>query len=154
MLKLFMIGVGFATLVGTSYLFLRGAAFYVTVVLSFMFSLGGLVAWHRSDRTDRLKAVVRPLLLGLLKRSGMEAVTLVVEIAKRPGMQNEVVSILDDAIHANADPTERHWLYITLGMIGGKKARSVLKTGLSDENEFARQGAEQALRLLNHPLER
>jgi hypothetical protein len=144
MLKYFTVITGFATLVGTFYSILNGAGFYVALVLSFSLALGTLVAWCQSDRANRLKAIICPLLMELLKRVGAEIVPLVVEIAKSPGMQNQIADVLIEVLLVKPDATERHWIYVALGMIGCKKSKSAVKRGLSEEDEFARLGAEEA----------
>jgi len=67
-----------------------------------------------------------------------------VDTANIPGMRNRVINYLLEAIYKHADPSERYWIYVALGEIGGKKAKSAIKKGLKDENEFARLGAEEA----------
>jgi len=44
--------------------------------------------------------------------------------------------------------TERHFVYLALGEIGGARAMTAIEKGLSDSNEFARMGAEIARTLL------
>ena len=144
MLKYFVVITGFATLVGTAYSILNGIGLYVSLIVSFMFSLVTLIAWYQIERADRLKAIAIPLLMALMKNIGADTVPIVVEIAKRPAMQNQVVNILVDLLHAKPDPTERHWIYIALGEIGNRKSKRVIKKGLSETNEFARLGAKKA----------
>jgi hypothetical protein len=148
--KYFTAITGFATLAGTFYLFLKGTAFYIVLFLSFLLAIGTIVAWYQSDRTNRLKTIVFPLLISLIKHIGAEAIPIVVEIAKYPGMRSEVVSVLGEVIRTKPDPTERYWLYVAIGKIGGKKSKSVIKMGLSDENEFARSGAEESWELMKY----
>ncbi|HHI01476.1 MAG TPA: HEAT repeat domain-containing protein [Thermococcus litoralis] len=148
MVKYFVVITGFATLVGTFYSILEGTGFYVALVLSFLLALGTLVAWYQSDRANYLKAIVHPLLMAHIKCVGAEVVPLVVEIAKSSGMHNQVADVLVEALLVKPDPTERHWIYVALGKIGGKKAKSAVKRGLSEEDEFARLGAEEAWKLL------
>jgi hypothetical protein len=150
LLKYFTIITGFATLVGTFYSILEGTGFYVALVLSFLLALGTLVAWYQSDRANRLKAIVSPLLMALVKRIGAEIVPLVVEIAKCPGMQNQVADVLVEVLRVKPDPTERHWIYVALGMIGGKKSKLTIKKGISEKDEFARLGAEKASELIKN----
>ncbi len=148
MLKYFTVITGFATLVGTFYSILKGTDFYIAVILSFLLALGTLVAWYQSDRANRLKVIVYPLLMAFMKRVGAEVIPLVVEIAKHPGMQNQVANVLEEVLRAKPDPTERHWIYVALGMIGSKKSKPVVRKGLSEEDEFARLGAEEAWKLM------
>lgn len=67
-----------------------------------------------------------------------------VEITRRPGMRDKVVDYLINTRYTREDPTEHYWIYITLAKIGGKKAKAVIRKGLSDVNEFARLGAQTA----------
>jgi len=99
--------------------------------------------------------VLRPLagppppgLEDLLKCIDAEAVSWFVVIASKPGMQEEVVNALIEAIRLKEDPTERYWIYIALGKIGGKEAEAAVKKGLKDDNKFAALGAEEALKLM------
>jgi hypothetical protein len=154
MLKYFTVIAGLATLIGTFHSFLKGTGFYVASAVSILFALGTLVVWYQSERVSHLRAMVYPLLVALLKNIGAEVVPLVVEIAERPGMQNEVVAALEEVLHIKPDPTERHWIYIALGKIESKKTKSALKKGLSDENEFARLGAEESWKLIENSEER
>jgi hypothetical protein len=144
MLKYFAVITGFATLVSALYLFLRGTEFYLSVALSSAFALATLIAWRQSDRASRLEAIIRPVLISLLENTGSEVVPLVVETAKRANMRNEVVNILIGLLRVKVNPTERYWIYIALGLIGGKDSRSAIEKGLLDENKFARLGAEEA----------
>jgi len=147
MVKYFAVITGFATLVGTSYSILEGTGLYVALVLSFFLALGTLVAWYHSDRANRLNAIVCPLLMAHVKRVGAEIVPLVVDIAIYSGMQNQVADVLVEALLLKPDPTERYWIYVALGKIGGKKSESAVRRGLSEEDEFARLGAEEAWKL-------
>lgn len=148
MLKYFTVITGFATLVGTFYSILEGIGFYVALVLSFLLALGTLVAWYQSDRANRLKAIVCPLLITLVKRVGAEMVPIIVEIAKSPGMQNQVADVLVEVLRVKPDPTERYWIYVTLGSIRSKKSKQAVKKGLLEEDEFARLGAEEACKIM------
>lgn len=65
-----------------------------------------------------------------------------VELSNKSGMRTPITDYLADEIHKRKDPSERYWIYVTLGEIGGKEARKIIKKGLSDDNEFARTGAE------------
>jgi len=56
-----------------------------------------------------------------------------------------IVDGLIAEVSKRKDPTERYWIYITLGEIGGKVALEALSTGLNDPDEFARKGASDAL---------
>lgn len=148
MLKYFTITAGFATLVSASYIFLKGIGFYVALVLSLFLSIGTILAWYQSDRSSRLKTIAYPLLIALLKHMGADGVPIIIEIAKHPGMKNEVICVLVEALQAKPDPTERYWIYVALGMIDSRKSKLAVKKGLSDENEFACMGAEKAWKLI------
>lgn len=150
MLKLFTGITGFATLVGTSYSLMKGRAFYISVALSFLLTLMTIIAWHQSDKTNRLKSLIHPLLIVLLKQIGAEVVPIVVETAMRPGMKNEVIKVLTGMLRIKPDSTEQYWIYIMLGKIGGRKSKSVIKKGLSDKDEFIRLGAKDAWELLTN----
>jgi len=71
-----------------------------------------------------------------------------VEIAKEPGRREQVIDYLINSLDLRIDPTERYWTYVTLGELGGEQAKAVILKGFDDKNEFARQGADDALRLL------
>jgi hypothetical protein len=73
-----------------------------------------------------------------------------VEIAKVPGRREQVIDYLINSLNLRVDPTERYWSYVILGELGGEEAKDVILKGLDDKNEFARQGAEDALKLLEH----
>jgi hypothetical protein len=73
-----------------------------------------------------------------------------VETAKKAGMRDRVVDHLVEALPKRVDDTERYWIYIALGKIGGPKAQSAIKKGLIEENEFARDGAKTAWELIRH----
>ncbi|MDR2014468.1 MAG: toll/interleukin-1 receptor domain-containing protein [Azoarcus sp.] len=64
---------------------------------------------------------------------------------KRPG----VLDWLKKAL-LTEDATERYWVYITLGEIGGNEVEPLLKIGLSDKEEYARRGAEEAMENYSH----
>ena len=71
-----------------------------------------------------------------------------VEIAKQPGMKEQVIDYLINSLNLRVDPTERYWSYFTLGELGGEKAKSTILKGLDDKDEFARQGAKDALKMM------
>lgn len=78
-----------------------------------------------------------------------ETVPDLVHACKGRGMRKEVVAALAKALTEKVDPTERYWIYIALGRIGGKDAEAVVKGRLTEENGFTRQGVEEALREMN-----
>ena len=141
---------GLATLFGVSYQLLKGAPLYIALALSLVISLGATFAWYQNDRVKILKATLHPLILDLLKNIGAEAVPLIIEISKRPGIKNELIDLLIEVLSMKPDPTERYWIYIILGKIGGKRIKSVIKKGILDKDELARLGAKEAWKLINH----
>ncbi len=70
----------------------------------------------------------------------------IVEIADRSPMREWAVQYLKHKL-STEDPTERYWVYIALAQIGGAEPTSIVEAGLDDPNEFARRGAEDAVRL-------
>lgn len=70
------------------------------------------------------------------------------KISKKPGMRIPVVDFLEKAMRkSNFD--ERHWVYITLGLIGSDSAKALVEKGLTDEDPFARSGAKRAMDIMN-----
>lgn len=67
-------------------------------------------------------------------------VGLTADLTKR----EPVINFLIDCLSKKEDPTERYWIYIALGKIGGQIAGNAVKKGLTEVNDFARLGAEQA----------
>ena len=67
-----------------------------------------------------------------------------------PEERSAIARRLADVIKSKSDPTERYWIHIALGSLGGEHAASAIAEGLKDENPFARQGAERAQRLLGN----
>lgn len=72
-----------------------------------------------------------------------------VETAKtNAGIPGELIARLP----RTPDPTERYWLYIALGTIGGDAAHRTLVKAESESNPFARAGVDEALaRFPTHP---
>jgi hypothetical protein len=69
-------------------------------------------------------------------------------ISKKPGMRIPVIDFLEKAMgKSNFD--ERYWGYITLGLIGSDRAKALVEKGLTDEDPFARSGAERAMDIIN-----
>lgn len=63
-------------------------------------------------------------------------------------MHIPVIDFLEKAMRkSNFD--ERHWVYITLGLIGSDRAKALVEKGLTDEDPFARSGAERAMDIIN-----
>lgn len=77
-----------------------------------------------------------------------EVAARLVSEANNPGRKEAIVGSIISELPAREDPTERYWLYIVLGQIGGKAAAAAVGRGLSDPNEFARQGANEAMAAL------
>lgn len=69
-------------------------------------------------------------------------------ISRKPGMHTPVVDFLEKAMR-EPNPDERYWVYITLGLIGSDRAKALVEKGLTDEDPFARSGAERAMDLIN-----
>lgn len=59
-----------------------------------------------------------------------------------------ILDYLIDEKSRSYDGSERHWVYFAMAEIGGERAEAALQRALSDEEEFARRGAEKALKLL------
>ena len=153
MLKYFIVITGFATLIGLwvtlqSVGLLLGIGFYISLGLSFVFSLVTFFAWDQNDRVNRLEAIVDLVLTDLLKDIGKEEADLIADSAKNPGMQNNVVDTLDAVLSIKRDSTERYWIYIALGNIGGKKSKSIVKKARSNEKGFALDGVNAAWELV------
>jgi hypothetical protein len=68
--------------------------------------------------------------------------------AEQEGMQDWVVDYLIKARVERNDGSERYWINIALGEIGGAKALAAVREGVSDEDDFARSGAKAALSLM------
>ncbi len=57
-----------------------------------------------------------------------------------------ISSCLIQQLKERGDPTERYWIYIALGSIGGLVAKVALERGVKEEeNDFARKGAQDGL---------
>lgn len=85
--------------------------------------------------------------LGDCEIDAQMAVTLVAA-ANKLGRRNAIVDGLVAEVRRREDPTERYWIYTALGEIGGKAALAALSDGIADANDFARQGATDALAAL------
>ncbi|HUT36262.1 MAG TPA: toll/interleukin-1 receptor domain-containing protein [Planctomycetota bacterium] len=83
-----------------------------------------------------------------LKVLAAETAEQLVGAAKWPSCRQRVVDYIVEELPTRTDPTERHWAYIALGRIGGKKAKRAIEQGLSDLDEFARLGAQTAWEML------
>ena len=65
-------------------------------------------------------------------------------------MKKWVLDYLICTIEQRDRPTERHFVYLALGEIGGERAEAQVEKGLSDHNEFVRKGARDAWKQLGH----
>jgi hypothetical protein len=63
-----------------------------------------------------------------------------------PDKQSLIVKFLDEVTLTWSDPIARHWAYLASGKIGGIEAEEIIQRGLNDDNEFARIGAQKALK--------
>jgi hypothetical protein len=95
-------------------------------------------------------AVLQTSLSELKGIRGVDASTSenLVNISKTPGMHIPVIDFLKKTMN-KPDPAERHWVYITLGLIGSDRAKVLVEEGLNDGDEFARSGAERAMKIIN-----
>ena len=66
MLKYFTLVMNFLGLLGTFYAFLHGATLYITVFLSALFALGGIIAWNQDERATHLRSILCSALASLL----------------------------------------------------------------------------------------
>lgn len=64
--------------------------------------------------------------------------------SRAKGLRDFVTKYLIETT-SRPDPTERHWVYLALGKLGGAEAMQALRNGLSDSDSFARLGASRAL---------
>lgn len=70
------------------------------------------------------------------------------ETAIKPGKRDSVINSLINEVSKRKDHTERYWIYIALGTIGGERAEDAIRRGLSETNDFARSGAIKAQDLI------
>ncbi|HSK73253.1 MAG TPA: toll/interleukin-1 receptor domain-containing protein [Pyrinomonadaceae bacterium] len=73
-----------------------------------------------------------------------------VRIAKNSAMKDWILDYLIGTTEKRESHKERHFIYLALGEVGGKRAETAIKKGLLDRNAFARSGAEKAWKLLGH----
>jgi hypothetical protein len=71
-----------------------------------------------------------------------------VELGQSEPMRSWVVKYLSLILPSRADPTERYWIYLTLGRIGGTVAEQLLAQAEAESDPFARSGVERAASLL------
>lgn len=147
----FTIVAAFSGLVTMVYSFFTGTVFYVAVTVCFLLALCCVVAWQRIERARYVKESLRMIFDRLSENVDSEAVIQLAEIVEYFGMQDEVANTLGEMICTKPDPTERRWLYIALGMLGGKRAESIIEKSLIDKNQFVRNVAVEAQELLRKP---
>ncbi|MGB2986480.1 MAG: hypothetical protein WBE26_11425 [Phycisphaerae bacterium] len=143
-----------AGLISVAYSFFTGTAFYLAVIACFLLVLCCVVAWQKTERARYVNQSLRMIFDSLSENVDGDTVFQLVEIVAYFGTDDEVATTLQEMIYVKIDPTERYWVYIALGMIGGKKAEAVIRKGLTDDNEFARNGAQEAAELLRKPQRR
>lgn|GEM_PF-2137047 len=144
----------FSGLITTALLLPTGTAFYLAITVCFLLAICCVITWQKTERTKYVEQSLHEIFVRLSKNVDSEAVIELYEIVAYFGMQDEVANTLWEMICTKPDPTERYWLYIALGMIGGKKAESIIENSLNDDNEFARNGAVEAQKLLRNPKRR
>lgn len=74
-----------------------------------------------------------------------EASRKLVTLTHNYGLYADVINYLSQMLLIKVDPSERYWLYITLGEIGGQAAYELIKASSEGENDFAILGVNQAL---------
>jgi len=141
----------FTGLVSMAHSFFTGIAFYLAVTGCFLLALCCVVIWQKIERAKYVNQSLRAIFDRLSKKVDAEAFYQLVEIVEYFGMQDEVADTLGEMIYIKPDPTERYWLYIALGMIGGKRAKSIIEKSPTDDSEFAQNAAVEAGELLRKP---
>lgn len=107
-------------------------------------------------RPERYDSAFRDLLRRLKPRAIPEKILTIdahrknqlIAQSEDPFMRKWMIEYLIAATQQRADPTERHWAYLTLAELGGERVTEAIQNGLSDGNEFARSGAVAAWRFL------
>lgn len=138
----------FAGLVGVTYTFFTGIAFYTAIMACFLFTVFSVVLWQKTERAKYASQSLHVVFDKLSRRVGAETAFELIEIVGYFGMRDEAADATGEMINTKPDPAERYWLYIVLGMIGGKRAESILKNGIADDNELVQQGVAEARELL------
>lgn len=72
-----------------------------------------------------------------------------VDAGRNVAYRDRVLGRLERELGQQPDPDEKHWIYLTLGGIGGRKARDLLRRGLQEADGWARRGAEIGMGLLS-----
>jgi len=123
---------------GTIYINLADAREYDTHLCSLASAVGCASSGEKRD-TCRL-----PMTANRRER--------IVEIAVSSPMREWALRYLKHKL-STPDPTERYWVYIAFAQAGGDEATATVRDGLSDPDEFARRGAEDALRLFGDEVQ-
>ncbi len=66
-------------------------------------------------------------------------------LSNRGNCALEVEDYLVNALQRCSDDTERHWIYYTLGRLGGSRAYNLLRKALLSENDFSLKGVKGGL---------
>jgi len=141
--------VTFTGVVGTRYAILPGNSFKLAIIACIPLTLFAIVLLHRMERARFVQQNLHIIFDRLLEKVEVDKIYQLIEIVGYFGMQDDVADTIGKMICTKPDPTERCWLYIALGMIGGKRSESILDDKIyTDENEFARKGIEEAKELL------
>jgi len=136
--------IGFAGVVSPCLSAFKGMTLYIAVNFLFFATVLVVVSWFRRDRAEHMKAIARKQLAHLAGHLCAESIPQVIQIAEERGMRAAVAAVLIEALGSQPDGTKRYWIYAALGRIGGKASELAVKNSLSDENEFARLGAQAA----------
>jgi len=72
-----------------------------------------------------------------------------IRLASTPKMREWITSYLSHSVTTHQDATDRYWIYIGLGHLGGETAIATIRKGLSDDSSWARKGAQKASELLS-----
>ncbi len=93
-----------------------------------------------------------PDILAMLAESSIPVddrrISRLLRIAGQDDMRAWIIEYLRLAATTHADPTDRYWIYIGLGQLGGEQAAATLRGGLNDPAPWARQGAADAAKKL------
>lgn len=73
-----------------------------------------------------------------------------VQAAQDVRMREWVLDYLLGTLAHRGRHTERYFIYLALGELGGERAQAALEAALADGDPFARSGAEAAWRMLTH----
>lgn len=123
----FSIVAAFAGLVGMAHSFLTDIAFHLAVIGCFLLVLFWVAIWQKNERAKYVNQSLCAIFDRLSKKVDAEGIDQLVAIVGYFGMQDEVADTLGEMVNIKPDPTERYWLYVALGMIGSKKAQSIIE---------------------------